>query len=142
VKRITQQTLVALTAALLLAASAALAGPEASLPPPPPAAFSFAPNQLAASAWYRPGDPKRAVNRHLDESFGQRELWPVLMQNLKRNRGSFGIAAAEIGHLKDCAGLLTLLKAEGIPVSVEVPAFTQPLDGAQFARAEIQRTWL
>ena len=105
--------------------------------PPPPAAFSFAPNQLAASAWYRPGNPKRVVNGHLDESFGRKELWPVLIQNLKSNRGSFGIFAAEIGHLKESAGLLTLLRAEGIPVSVEVPAFTQPLDGAQLARAEI-----
>ena len=129
VKRVTQQTFVTLTAALLLAPLAALAGPEASLPPPSLAAFSFSPNQLAASVWYRPGNPKRVVNGHLDESFGRKELWSVLMQNLKRSRGSFGIAAAEIGHLKDSAGLLTLLKAEGIPVSVEVPAFTQPLDG-------------
>jgi len=41
------------------------------------------------------------VNGHLDESFGRKELWPVLMQNLKKNRRSFGITAAEIGHLKD-----------------------------------------
>jgi hypothetical protein len=130
---------VTLFTALLLAPLAALAAPpEANPPSPPSGAFSFAPNQLAASPWYRPGNPNRVINGHLDESFGRRELWPVLLQNLKRKRGSFCITAAEIGHLKDSAGLLTLLRSEGIPVSVEVPAFTQPLDGAQLARAEIQ----
>ncbi len=112
------------------------AAPGAS-EPQPPAAFSFAPNQFAGSLWYRPGNAKRLINGHLDESFGRKERWPVLMRNLKKNRGSFGIAAAEIGYMKDSAGLLTLLRTEGIPVSVEVPAFTQPLDGAQLARAEI-----
>ena len=51
-----------------------------SSPPPPqagPAAtFSFAPNQVAGCPWYRPGDPDRPINGHLDESFGQRERWP------------------------------------------------------------------
>jgi len=106
-------------------------------PPAPPAAFSFAPNQFAGSLWYRPGNPERLINGHLDESFGREELWPVLRRNLKENRGFFGMTAAEIGHLRDSAGLLTLLRSERIPVSVEVPAFTQPLDGAQLARAEI-----
>jgi hypothetical protein len=110
-------------------------------PPPPPAppaaAFSFAPNQLAGSPWYRPGDPDLPINGHLDESFGQRERWPILLGNLKTHHGAFGIPAAEIGHLKNSGGLLTLLRSEGIPVSVELPAFTQPHDGPQLARAEI-----
>jgi hypothetical protein len=111
--------------------------PWTSEPSPPPATFSFVPNQLAGSLWYRPGNRKQVINGHLDESFGRKELWPVLMRNLKNHCGSFGISAAEIGHLKDSGGLLMLLRSEGIPVSVEVPAFTQPFDGGQLARAEI-----
>lgn len=115
-----------------------VAPPPAPPPPAPPAAaFSFAPNQLAGSPWYRPGDQDRVINGHLDESFGQRERWPILLGNLKTHHGAFGIPAAEIGHLKDSGGLLTLLRSEGIPVSVELPAWTQPLDAAQLARAEI-----
>lgn len=104
---------------------------------PQVATFSFVPNQLAGSLWYQPGHRKQVINGHLDESFGRKELWPVLMRNLREHRGSFGITAAEIGYLKDSGGLLTLLRSAGIPVSVEVPAFTQPLDGTQLARAEI-----
>jgi len=100
-------------------------------------AFSFVPNQFAGNPWYRPGDPTRPLNGHLDESFGQRGRWPTLIGNLKKRDGAFGIPAAEIGHLKDSAGLLALLRAEGIPVSVELPAWTQPADGLQLARAEI-----
>lgn len=100
-------------------------------------AFSFAPNQLAGSPWYRPGDPDRPINGHLDESFGQRERWPILLGNLKTHRGAFGIPAAEIGHLENSAGLLPLLRSEGIPLSVELPAFTQPHEGSSLARAEI-----
>ena len=112
-----------------------------SSPPSPPASpaatFSFAPNQMAGCPWYRPGDQDRVINGHLDESFGQRERWPILLRNLKAHHGVFGIPAAEIGHLKDSGGLLALLRSEGIPVSVELPAFTQPYDGSQLARAEI-----
>jgi hypothetical protein len=110
----------------------------AAAPPAPPlAAFSFAPNQLAGSPWYRPGDPSRPVNGHLDESFGQRERWPTLLGNLKKHNGAFGLPAAEVGHLSSRAGLLALLRAEGIPVAVELPAFTQPLDAAALARTEV-----
>jgi len=112
-----------------------------SSPPPSPArpaaALSFAPNQLAGCPWYRPGDQDRVINGHLDESFGQRERWPILLRNLKTHHGAFSIPAAEIGHLKDSGGLLALLRSEGIPISVETPAFTQPFDGSQLARAEI-----
>jgi len=113
--------------------------PTVAAPPPasPVGGFSFSPNQLAGSPWYRPGDPSRAVNGHLDESFGQRERWPALLKNLKQHHGAFGITAAEIGHLSSSTGLLALLRAEGIPVCVELPAFTQPLDAAALARAEI-----
>ncbi len=80
---------------------------EAASPQPP--LFSFLPNQLAAAAWYRPGDPPRLINGHLDSSFGQREVWPRLRENLKQARGTFAINAAEIGHLSSTAGLLPLL---------------------------------
>ena len=123
--------------ALVLALPAALARSEDAPPSRPPATFSFVPNQLAACSWYRPGPRQRVINGHLDESFGSRERWPLLLANLERSHGSFGIHAAEIGHLKDSAGLLALLRSAGIPVCVEVPAFTQPIDGAQLARAEI-----
>ena len=103
----------------------------------PPASFSFAPNQLAGNTWYRPGNPKQLINGHLDDSFGQRVLWPALARNLRQARGSFSIGAAEIGHMNAATGLLSLLKSEGIPVSVEIPGFTQPIDGAQLARVEI-----
>ncbi|MEI6239907.1 MAG: glycosyl hydrolase family 28-related protein [Planctomycetia bacterium] len=117
---------------------APLPPPPAPPPPAPPAAaFSFAPNQLAGSPWYRPGDQNRAINGHLDESFGRRERWPILLGHLKTHHGAFGITAAEISHLKDSGGLLALLRSEGIPVSLEIPAFTQPLDAVQLARAEI-----
>ena len=108
---------------------------EAASPQPP--LFSFLPNQLAAAAWYRPGDPPRLINGHLDSSFGQREVWPRLRENLKQAHGTFAINAAEIGHMSSTAGLLPLLKAEMIPVSVEVPGFTQCIDGAVLARAEV-----
>lgn len=111
----------------------------AAVPPPvtPPAAFSFAPNQFAGCPWYRPGDPDRPINGHLDESFGRRDRWPVLVGHLKTMHGSFGMHAAEIGHLADADGLLALLRAEKIPVSIELPAWTQPLDGIALANAEI-----
>lgn len=60
-----------------------------------------------------------------------------MLGNLKTHHGAFVIPAAEIGHLKDSAGLLALLRAAGIPVSIEIPAWTQPADGLQLARAEI-----
>jgi hypothetical protein len=105
--------------------------------PVPAASFSFVPNQLAGSEWYKPGNPPRLINGHLDDSFGQKKLWPNLVKNLKQTHGAFGIYAAEIGHLSATNGLLSLLKSEGISVSVEVPGFTQPIDGAALGRAEI-----
>jgi hypothetical protein len=112
--------------------------PNTTAPTRPPALFSFAPNQLAANAWYRPGSPATVINGHLDESFGIRERWPILLRNLQRHHGRFGMMAAEIGHLRESNGLLALLRAEGIPVAVEMPAFTQHFDGEQLAKAEIQ----
>jgi len=112
--------------------------PKVDTKPTAPTRLSFAPNQLAANAWYRPGSPGRVINGHLDESFGRRERWPGLLRNLARLKGRFGIGAAEIGHLRDRGGLLELLRSEGIAVSVEVPAFTQPHDGAWLARAELR----
>ena len=121
-------------AALLLASLAAVGG-DAVLPQP--ALFSFYPNQLAGSSWYRPGTPKRLINGHLDDSFGRRELWPTLVRHLKQAGGSFSMGAAEVGHLSVSTALLPVLRAEGIPVSVELPGFTQPIAGATLGRAEI-----
>jgi hypothetical protein len=105
---------------------------------PPLALFSFVPNQLAANSWYKPGKPPRLINGHLDSSFGRKELWPQLRQNLRRTHGTFSLFAAEIGHLSTKTGLLPLLKAEHIPVSVEMPSFTQCLDGTLLGEAEIE----
>jgi hypothetical protein len=124
----------AVLAALLLASLAARGADGVSLPP---ASFSFAPNQLAANLWYRPGSPTRLINGHLDASFGNKGLWPDLLSNLRQTHGSFSIPAAAIGYLSTATGLLAVLKSEAIPVSVELPGFTQPIDGAQLARAEI-----
>lgn len=100
--------------------------------------FSFVPNQLAGNAWYKPGTPPKLINGHLDRSFGHKALWPHLLQNLKRTHGTFSLFAAEIGHLSAKTGLLPLLKAEHIPVSVEMPGFTQCLDGKLLGEAEIE----
>ncbi|MBI5835081.1 MAG: hypothetical protein HZB16_22480, partial [Armatimonadetes bacterium] len=118
---------------LLLALGATSAGVAAEAPP----RFSFMPNQLAANAWYRPGTPPALINGHLDESFGRAELWPKLRANLKRLGGSFSCGAAEVGWLSTREGLLPLLRAEGIPLAVELPAFTQGIDGAELAEAEL-----
>lgn len=122
-----------LSVALLLVPSGALHADAGS----PPARFSFVPNQLAANVWYRPGSPPQLINGHSDSSFGRKELWPHLLRNLKRTHGSFSLFAAEIGYMSSRAGLLPLLKAEHIPVSVEMPGFTQCLDGSLLGEAEI-----
>jgi hypothetical protein len=124
-----------LFAALPLASSHAL---SAGVVPSQPCLFSFVPNQLAGNAWYKPGTPPQVINGHLDDSFGRKELWPQLRANLRRTHGSFSLFAAEIGHLSSTKGLLPLLKAEHIPVSVEMPGFTQCLDGTLIGKAEIE----
>lgn len=110
----------------------------AETPVPQRPLFSFVPNQLAGNAWYKPGNPPQLINGHLDRSFGRKELWPQLRRNLKRTHGSFSLFAAEIGHLSSQEGLLPLLKAEHIPISVEMPGFTQCLDGTVLGEAEIE----
>ena len=97
--------------------------------------FSFVPNQLLANSWYKPGGTH--INGHLDESFGNSELWPELMANLKESGGSFSIFASEIGHLSTKTGILPLLREEGIPISVEMPGFTQCIDGPDLGNAEL-----
>lgn len=120
---------------LLLAAPAAAQADAASTQS---ALFSFVPNQLASNLWYRPGHPPQLINGHLDSSFGRKKLWPNLLRNLKRTHGFFSIFAAEIGYLTTNRGLLPLLKSEGIPISVEMPGFTQCMDGTQVGNAEIK----
>lgn len=98
--------------------------------------FSFVPNQLLANSWYKPGG--QSINGHLDESFGEHpELWQELMSNLKDSGGSFSIFAAEIGHLSTKTGILPLLESENIPISVEMPGFTQCIDGPDLGNAEL-----
>ena len=97
--------------------------------------FSFFPNQLAANIWYKPGGS--LINGHLDESFGDPQSWPQLLSNLKSSGGSFSLGAAEIGYLSTEQGLIPLLKKEGIPISVELPGFTQILSGTDLANAEL-----
>ena len=99
--------------------------------------ISFAPNQLAANAWYRPGMPPELINGHLDASFGDASRWPKLLQVLRKTKGSFSVFAAEIGYLQTRSGLLPLLRANHIPISVETPGFTQAGDGESLGRMEI-----
>ncbi len=99
--------------------------------------FSFAPNQLAANAWYKPGTPPSLINGHLDEAFGQADRWPKLLSALKKRHGSFSVFAAEIGYLSSSKGLLPLLKANHVPISVETPGFTQVPNGEKLAHMEI-----
>ncbi|MBI2298169.1 MAG: hypothetical protein HYU66_04325 [Armatimonadetes bacterium] len=99
--------------------------------------LSFMPNQLAANAWYRPGEPPALINGHLDESFGHAERWPRLRANLRRLHGSFSLCAAEVGWLSTAEDLLPLLRSERIPLSVELPGFTQCLGGGELAEAEL-----
>ncbi len=103
----------------------------------PPRRLSFMPNQLAANVWYRPGEPPRLINGHLDASFGDRTRWPRLLANLQRWHGSFSITAAELGWLSASDGLLPLLRSAGIPISVEFPGFTQVHRAAELAAAEL-----
>ena len=121
-------------AAWLLAPLATMPADSGS---PPSAGFSFMPNQLAGNLWYRPGKPPRLINGHLDTSFGRKELWPNLIRNLKQTHGSFSLSAAELGYMTTTTGLLALLKAEGIPIAVEMPGFTQCIDGTLLGKAEI-----
>jgi hypothetical protein len=102
------------------------------------ATFSFMPNQLSGNLWYRPGNPPELINGHADNSFGHKELWPTLLENLKQAHGSYSISAAEIGYMSTTAGLLQLLKSEGIPISVELPGFTQCIEGTLLGNAEIK----
>lgn len=99
-------------------------------------AFSFVPNQIASAQWYRPGGS--LVNGHIDESFGAHpEKWETLRESLKKCGGSFSIFASEIGHMSQESGLIAMLKNEGVSISVEMPGFTQEIDGNSLAEAEL-----
>ena len=99
------------------------------------ASFSFVANQCRGNVWYKPGGT--IINGHIDESFGDRTLWSQLMNHLKRTGGSFSVYAAEIGYMSSTNGLLSILKEEGIPLSVEMPGFTQCIPGTLLGEAEI-----
>ena len=121
----------------LITLAAMLLAPRADAASPRSATFSFLPNQLAGNLWYRPGKPPRLINGHADDAFGRKERWPNLVKNLQQTHGSFSLCAAEIGYLNTTTGLLALLRSEGIPISVELPGFTQCIDGALLGQAEI-----
>ncbi len=99
------------------------------------ASFSFVSNQCGGNVWYKPGGT--IVNGHVDESFGDRNLWSQLIENLKRTGGSFSVYAAEIGYMSSTSGVLPILKEEGIPLSVEMPGFTQCIPGTSLGGAEL-----
>ncbi|MDR3308717.1 MAG: hypothetical protein LBS80_02055, partial [Tannerella sp.] len=101
----------------------------------PPASFSFVANQCGGNVWYKPDGT--IVNGHIDESFGNRDLWPELIENLKRTGGSFSLYAAEIGYMSSENGFLSIVKSEGIPVSVEMPGFTACIPGALLGESEL-----
>lgn len=111
--------------------------PNATASPSDPALLSFVPNQCAGNVWYRPGSPPSLINGHLDSSFGNREQWPNLIRNLKKANGSFSLFAAEIGCMSSKTGVIPLLRAERVPISVELPGFTQAIDGDILAGAEL-----
>jgi hypothetical protein len=99
------------------------------------ASFSFVPNQCAGNVWYKPGGT--IINGHVDESFGDSALWTQLIENLKKTGGSFSIFAAEIGYMSSTSGALPILKKECIPLSVELPGFTQCISGTLLGEAEL-----
>lgn len=121
----------------------AFAGPvsaaEGSRPTAGGAEFSFVPNQCRANWWYRPAG--ELINGHLDESFGDAGLWPQLLANLKQSGGPFSMFAPEVAHLSSGGGLLAVLQSEGIPLSVELPGFTQCILGRTIAEAELYGRW-
>lgn len=101
------------------------------------ASFSFVPNQCAGNSWYRPGNPPSLINGHLDESFGDKSRWANLMESMKKDGGAFSIFAAEIGHMSNNSGLIPTLREAGIPISVEMPGFTQAIPGTALGEAEL-----
>jgi len=94
--------------------------------------YPFAPNQLAAAAWYRPSGHE--INGHISESFTETNLWPKLFDFLRATGSSLGINAAEVGFLT--AAQLSQFRTAGLPVSSEMPAWTQCFSGSSLGRVE------
>lgn len=94
--------------------------------------YSFAPNQLAAAEWYRPSGA--AINGHVADSFTDTRLWPKLFELLRRTNGSFGVNVAEVGHLT--ADQLLRFRGAGVPISTEMPAWTQCFSGEALGRVD------
>jgi hypothetical protein len=71
------------------------------------------------------------INGHIDGSFSNTSLWPLLHQILAASgptgQSAFGTYAAEISHVSDAT--LTAFRESGVPVSVEDPTWTQCMDG-------------
>jgi hypothetical protein len=71
------------------------------------------------------------INGHIDGSFSNTSLWPLLHQTLAASgptgQSAFGTYAAEISHVSDAT--LTAFRESGVPVSVEDPTWTQCMDG-------------
>ena len=93
--------------------------------------FIFAPNQLAANAWYKINGS--VINGHIDGSFSNASLWPQLRRTLAAagptGQTAFGTYAAEVSHVSDAT--LEAFRHAGVPLSVEDPTWTQCRDGKE-----------
>ena len=92
------------------------------------------PNQLAGGIWYKP-DNGNVINGHVKDSFANFTLWPNALSDLRKVDGGFGLFAAEYGWTS--SAFFKELKDHDIPVSVEMPGFTQCPDGTSIANAEL-----
>jgi len=119
--------------AMLVLCNRSVAGAEQAIGFGSEPTLTFAPNQLAANAWYRPNG--NVINGHFDTSFAHAELWPRLRDRLIQRGGGLGIPAAEIGYLP--LTTIDLLRAEGLHLSVEMPGMTQCDPGEQIADFEL-----
>jgi len=119
-------------AILLICLAGSGRGAELTQPIADAGPYSFAPNQLAAAEWYRPQGA--AINGHVAGSFTETDLWPRLFDFLRRTDSSLGINAAEIGHLT--SDQLLAFRTAGVPISTEMPAWTQCFSGRSLGDLE------
>ena len=95
------------------------------LPPSnPPVRMWFTPNQLGANLWYKPEGS--VINGHLNGSFTNFSLWPLLSSFLSNSSGGLGIYAAELAFLSS-SQLYNFQTSAGLAIQAEDPTFTQCL---------------